>query len=1575
MNTSQLIVTGSIFCSEFPERGSLINKYQPLNNLVAPNRTIGKFTTEELNFDKSHPVDIQFQDSYDGSVNLLLVDDKNPPRLINSRFSVQDNNSYLIPDHYGFKDSNLYDSKTFDTDTRIKVIYSAIPNLKYEGLQNGAGKLKCGSYSFCFKYSDVDGNETDVCQESGIVQVHIGEISDPSSARMGMEDELSGKTVKFTLSNIDTGFDYVHVIFARSSSGVDQTAVTTYHKINFNYPIYNGVCQISINGNEQIIDISESEFYDSLLTVDSVKTQAISNNVLLYGNVSKQERDWEALKQMSWRIIPSPLYDSTLNLGSIDCESCKDLRYSGNNYSNNYYNTQNVYNYVGYWPDEIYRFGIVYIFDDNSLSPVFNIQGVDFSKYSEGDEDWWKNFFDGDYAYEYEPGNSELESDEIASNKGNDSYFFNKKLLTNSRGVIHFSKVHNTNTNEPDTRPYNLQYKTLTSKPIGIKFDFNYIGYTNLKDRSTKISTEEIFKKHHIMGYFFVRQKRVPTIIAQGMVIGLTDKLRGALPVLKKRNTDTNYLTQSFIDSGRMLVDEGTFVKVSSENVKRNAILIPDAEMYEPMFNDLFVSNEYFVESIGQIKLDSSTNKHIIATQLNDRFTPTSSVCKVTNVPEDSSTLTDGTKYFATRAGNLAEAYKTEDVAKAWRWSLPQDLTTSTTVVRGIWGSYVGINSDKFEYGQIVNIKKKHFEHEQEALIAEFEQRFTDLSPYFSICHRQNIGSKTISCYRGDCFTTLFTHRMYHNFQDAELPTNTKIIDPSCWAKNYGVRCTAVPGVSSFYNVTDSAQEGWNLEENLADKTSNVQAMSLDEVNSAAKKALNAKYPWTVNVFPNGLANEVVTSFSVDTKDGEKKHVVEPKEQEKASIGTAIKSIFSSDSALYGIASINRADVNAVGLGQWVTFPICSNTNYSFRDIDFSNTVEESKFNKKRSFYPLSAMDSHLPLRDSTTINGAAKITVPVKKYYRFADVVYLKQEYFNRVYWSPRDSSKSFTNEFKHMLETCFVDYNKELGTITKLVAIPEGVLVVFVHGLGIFQIQNTNEVKQLLPQQLTILSKDYGSTWGDSVISTSRGINNDFSVYGVDSIAKKIWRYNSKGVQLISDHKVSKFLNDNIKMSQYESVPTIGAVNIKTHYNAFKHDVIFTYYNGHNTITGDKLPMSMMDEAVSGYIRRIGEKWYLDDRPIALDQLNLQTTADEITGGSVEGLILLLRQLKVDKEGYLLLNDKEVWEESGRWSICYNEDLDIFTTFYDWIPLMSANVDNTMVSFDKDADVSKNGSDEDGRRLWKHGFTSLFGDTGGIKPTNWYDRQHEFNFEFAVNNAPSVQKIFNSLKIISNKAEPYKFEFEVVGEAYDWYKYKTIVDYIHTHYNDLYLAYNHISANDSEEDKLKKAYAYVLKNQPKECSLFTGTVSKLPYIPLKNFKLPGTNYSTRTENRIYKFPVNRQQDSPTNKYTENTSETMLVKDSQLNEYRVRTEQLGIDVRKFGRLRGNMHYLEDLWDVEIRPLTIKWAYLDNSEQLIISKPKEARLRDKYVKVKIRYTGEDLAVISAIQTMFDYSFA
>jgi hypothetical protein len=35
----------------------------------------------------------------------------------------------------------------------------------------------------------------------------------------------------------------------------------------------------------------------------------------------------------------------------------------------------------------------------------------------------------------------------------------------------------------------------------------------------------------------------------------------------------------------------------------------------------------------------------------------------------------------------------------------------------------------------------------------------------------------------------------------------------------------------------------------------------------------------------------------------------------------------------------------------------------------------------------------------------------------------------------------------------------------------------------------------------------------------------------------------------------------------------------------------------------------------------------------------------------------------------------------------------------------------------------------------LWKHGQAGVYDIQGTIKPTTWYNKQHEFSFEFIVN------------------------------------------------------------------------------------------------------------------------------------------------------------------------------------------------------------------------------------------------
>ena len=85
--------------------------------LIAYKNELSDLDTDKFNFDLHHPVQIEVQDSYDGSVNLILNDNKNIPRMINTRFAVTGSNSYEITDRT--VDSNIYNFETFDIQTSL----------------------------------------------------------------------------------------------------------------------------------------------------------------------------------------------------------------------------------------------------------------------------------------------------------------------------------------------------------------------------------------------------------------------------------------------------------------------------------------------------------------------------------------------------------------------------------------------------------------------------------------------------------------------------------------------------------------------------------------------------------------------------------------------------------------------------------------------------------------------------------------------------------------------------------------------------------------------------------------------------------------------------------------------------------------------------------------------------------------------------------------------------------------------------------------------------------------------------------------------------------------------------------------------------------------------------------------------------------------------------------------------------------------------------------------------------------------------------------------------------------------
>ena len=70
----------------------------------------------------------------------------------------------------------------------------------------------------------------------------------------------------------------------------------------------------------------------------------------------------------------------------------------------------------------------------------------------------------------------------------------------------------------------------------------------------------------------------------------------------------------------------------------------------------------------------------------------------------------------------------------------------------------------------------------------------------------------------------------------------------------------------------------------------------------------------------------------------------------------------------------------------------------------------------------------------------------------------------------------------------------------------------------------------------------------------------------------------------------------------------------------------------------------------------------------------------------------------------------------------------------------------------------------------FWKHGQGGIIDISDKIFPTYWYGKQHPFEFECVVVDNPAVHKIFTNLELVANKAKPESFHYEIVGDVYDF-------------------------------------------------------------------------------------------------------------------------------------------------------------------------------------------------------------
>lgn len=1520
MNTTNKI---TLHVQSYPKEGYLRHTYSPLKILLkngeneSERYTIDDFTipAENLNITSKSLLNIECQPSYDGTVNLILNDDVNPPRIINTRFTKKENDTYKIITRNQLIQTNLYDESKLDSQTRLIKNSNFFPKIDLLRVDDG-GCLKGGNYTIYIKYIDGDFNESPIMCESGQISVFHGS---GSSANGALSEELTSKQFTCIISNLDISYNAFKLYLIREYSDTSGNRLKEGLVLREKYVFTESSMELTVNGFEPMEPISTKDIDVKYLSVNHAKTQAQVQNMLFFGNVGQTVAQEAELQNCSYFI------EVCLTQGeTIGWVNPKDYTYKG---SREYYDPENIYYRVGYWPDEYYRLGIVYILNDDTITPAFPLRGCVFKSFYEdytNDNQRRSNGASNLRQYThvktiFNPGTTEgVEKTILEKN----AFITTDSYAINTFGVFKTPKEY-TYHGDINTPHVIIDPTSKSVKPFYFKM-------------RVPIEVQKELSNLGVKGYFFVRQKRIPTILGQGVALGVDNVSYS--PMLK---FGANYVTESFLvpSQENWEKDEITNNDISDRKYqgkklvlkqryqfadslintvgtrKQSSCLISVDANISPTFQSSLNGEEFVLEDVGKGDLLLDGRHFYLSNKINRDKTSDPVTYSLPCIYVNSETPYKFIKDygFSTKFGSQESVKDVAFFGKEIRYSDVDNKEgkvyhfSNQNLIRGIYAPIIGVCGNVTDNTRY-NIRIPGYADSK--FLDYFTIRKNDNSEFFAISDRFLLDTskeQSVDVYRGDCYSNTVTVRLLRNFIDSDTPINDTIVDINTWNKNY-----------AGYYAMGSTEEG-----------------------------------------------------NVPTGDW---------------------------------SLINKSDLNAVPLGMWLTYKCLSSYNLGLRSIDRSHTDEQALMGNPRSFYPLSGMSTHSSsnIAESQILNTGYSSTVGSQSYLGAQDLPYIKELFDNRIIFSNVQVEDEFRNGYRVFQGLSYKDIDRQYGAIVKLLPWGTDLLCVFEHGLAIIPVNQKALMSTttgqsihmygagVLQSQVTLITGDYGSVWQDSIIRTPIG------VYGVDTFAKKIWRYSQhKGFETISDMAIQRFLNDHILLKERTSTPSLGLRNVKTHYNNYKGDVMFTFYNYDLNEEWNLCYNERLGKWITRYSwtpihsENINNIYYSFDKrktevlsqignlisndyglktndsllydPAAgeteftfeLSNTTLKDTKFQMKINSIESSYLDANgiEVKINEPASTYINNKiiqcldledytkskiildplvfaswfeEYWPiKEIRYQTVEGEVEELIVTNKDsmttscplWIRLnvsvdcfygkapegsvQSGIVRNYVICFMADKKSLKSPSKEYDmydkmfiNGVYVHGRAGIFDEIdytddeldNQILPTKWYDKQEPFEFEFVVNDPIGMHKIFENLMIVSNNVAPEEIQFEIEGDVYSMWR-----------------------TMDGVYDRDKK------KEQYKNNTLF--------------------------QNASVKW------------------------DTILNQYSILMSQECKSIEKFGRRLGNMHYKEDAWYITINPLLL------NKNGKTIS----TKLRDKYLKVRVRYSGTDLAVITAIKTSMNLS--
>lgn len=1574
------------------------------------------FITNELQFDLNHPVQITPQYSYDNSVDLIINDGISRPKIINSRFSAIGKNKYKIIDRNGNNDTNIYDKgEGFQIDTSLYKITNQIPEVKFGGTSSG-GNLKIGNYHFYFKYSDLDGNESDFIAQSGLVSIFIG--TNPTSINTGFRDQNSNKSVRFILSNIDKDYDYILVYYSRATSEEFQNRTTQCCRIDQKFKISESETTIvDITGFENTIEVPETEINERLQIYDSAKTQAVAQNMLFLGNVTSSNENHDLLSRLALYFIPSLEMNKKCDVGNFSPYYKGDI-------ANTYYNPNFIYNYTGYWDDEIYRFGVVFIKSNNTLTPVYNVRGLHLGSQK-------KEFkYDEDKLITYDETTFEIDSDFKIST--------DNITLENAKGVCYIP---------PQTSLRNV---------IGINFKVQDGVIDKLRDLGIK-------------GCFMVRQKRIPTTLCQAYTIGVESESHTPMIPLP----DDKYTYESFLDGkessyvyfeeGKKKSDKGNLLTNLYDNHKRTiekgfisstAAICPDYDVNSPYLNSLFTGSD-FVVTTRQSKIFPTAYGRLYdvanyqSTQMNNYHD-----VKIIGVEDNVKLVGIGDELFSARAGEAEEAFRYAHVGN----KIKRDRG-GNNLIRGSFGPFLGI-TDYEGHGDLITIKIPgyNFGNMQDY----FKIRYHDASMFYPISDRlvfkqnktgyHNLGT----FYRGDCYICKFTHRLNRNFRDATTPTNDDIIDPACWTKNMrfedGVMKTDDLDKINLGDVNAVNLGTWitfTLRSNINHSVRSLNESEVDETTLIGN--CRGFYPYHPISAKAGYKLPEAGTYNKGFEASVGEQVFE-----ELPVVPYYRDIYSTRIA-YSNLQITSAFKNA--------FRVFKSGNHRDYPITYGEITKIIEWNGD-IICVLEHGIYKIPINERTVAGEGSGGNVYINTSNVLPENPIVISDTFGSQWidsilktptgiygvdtvakkiWKVDSNGIELISDYKvqEFLNNNITFTERELTPIIGIRNVKTHYNA-FKHDVMFTFYDDLNGISECVWNLCWNEAMNKWITFYSWVPSFSENIYNTYFSFDRETskqIAKLALNEKSEHNDYIYLDHTLMTKDKNVKWKEGKNDNYIGALKYDLTYDgaevSFKWEIVRDVYGNykHFYLKGNELYYGQKKEEkynYSDYIIDIADikeiEYKIEDKTYTFKLENNTWTSADYKKSISETLIQALNKERLAQWKKKFDNVDIEKDDSFHPSLkedpfkpqkTYTLNIRVTPT----IKYIGSNASQAEYVTNKNSNSQLTGGyierticvipEEHLEALstdfWRHGQSGIFDITEDVEPTKWYGKQHPFEFEFIVRDQPDTHKIFDNLVIISNKAEPKSFHYEIVGECYEFAKDKRNM-YIR---QEATKEFFQNCGNDIEFDSNYKKLESQHRPIPNTNLYEKSTIFPAYYMRQDSINTVEDYYHSRP--------------NEVGKDFRDWSGAEVVYYKNLDEFRIWNHVKGNNLEYDGTVRGNMQYLEDKWYVQIPPINLvqcnepdwKEATLNkenaNSKNVPIELQQanfferdevtlpdpdddgkevspldkrgivfwndnkvrytEIKPKDKYIKIRIRYSGENLAVVAAIKTLYSISYA